>query len=96
VRADFWSKPAGTLCQPFFTFAGMLRGLVSRHRRPATPTRVRGVLLAVLVYFIFRLRPRPLTWLGRFAGLAFTDDAVVLTAVFGPSSHIVHRAAAAD
>jgi hypothetical protein len=35
------------------------------------------------------------TWLWR--GLAFTDDAAVLTAVFGLGSHIkpVHRAAAA-
>jgi uncharacterized membrane protein YkvA (DUF1232 family) len=62
---------------------------------PATPLRVRGVLLAALVYFIFRWRYRPLTLLWR--GLAFTDDAAVLTAVFGLASHIkpVHRAAAA-
>jgi uncharacterized membrane protein YkvA (DUF1232 family) len=62
---------------------------------PATPMRVRGVLLAALVYFIFRWRYRPLTLLWR--GLAFTDDAAVLTAVFGLASHIkpVHRAAAA-
>jgi uncharacterized membrane protein YkvA (DUF1232 family) len=48
---------------------------------PATPMRVRG----------------PLTWLWRFPGLGFTDDAAVLTALFGLSSHItpVHRAAAA-
>ena len=62
---------------------------------PATPMRVRGILLAALVYLIFRWRYRPLTWLWR--GLAFTDDAAVLTAVFGLTSHIkpVHRAAAA-
>jgi hypothetical protein len=37
---------------------------------------------------------RPLTWLWR--GLAFTDDAAVVTALFGLASHIkpVHRAAA--
>ena len=59
--------------------------------------RVRGMLIATLAYFIFRLRARPLTWLRRFPGLGFTDDAAVLTAVFGLSSHItpVHRAAAA-
>ena len=62
---------------------------------PATPMRVRGTLLAALAYFIFRWRYRPLTLLWR--GLAFTDDAAVLTALFGLASHIkpVHRAAAA-
>ena len=62
---------------------------------PATPMRVRGILLAGLAYFVFRWRYRPLTLLWR--GLAFTDDAAVLTAVFGLASHIkpVHRAAAA-
>ena len=62
---------------------------------PATPMRVRGILLAALAYFIVRWRYRPLTWLWR--GLAFTDDAAVITALFGLSSHItpIHRAAAA-
>jgi uncharacterized membrane protein YkvA (DUF1232 family) len=62
---------------------------------PATPMRVRAILLAALAYFIFRWRYRPLTLLWR--GLAFTDDAAVLTALFGLTSHIkpVHRAAAA-
>ena len=64
---------------------------------PATPMRVRGILLAALAYFIVRWRYRPLTWLWRFPGLGFTDDAAVLTALFGLSSHItpIHRAAAA-
>ena len=64
---------------------------------PATPMRVRGILLAALAYFMFRWRYRPLTWLWRFPGLGFTDDAAVLTALFGLSSHItpIHRAAAA-
>jgi hypothetical protein len=54
-----------------------------------------SVLLAALAYFIFRWRYRPLTLLWR--GLAFTDDAAVLTALFGLTAHIklVHRAAAA-
>jgi len=61
---------------------------------PATPMRVRGILLAALAYFIVRWRSRPLSWLWR--GLAFTDDAAVLTALFG-LAYIkpVHRAAAA-
>jgi len=93
VKQDFWA----TLKQ----FAGRLpfvQDLVAAYYcalDPATPMRVRGVLLAALAYFIFRWRYRPLTVLWR--GLAFTDDAAVLTALFGLASHIkpVHRAAAA-
>ena len=95
VRYDFWPN--------LKHFAGRLpfvEDLVAAYYcalDPATPMRVRGILLAALAYFIFRLRSRPLTWLRRFPGLGFTDDAAVLTAVFGLSSHItpVHRAAAA-
>src|SRR6476620_3785250 len=92
LRRDFWS----TLKH----FGGQLpfvEDLVAAYYcalDPATPMRVRGILLAALAYFIVRWRYRPLTWLWR--GLAFTDDAAVLTAVFGLASHIkpVHRAAA--
>ena len=96
VRRDFWTtlkRLAGQV--PF------VEDLVAAYYRaldPATPMRVRGILLAARVYFIFRWRYRPLTWLWRFPGLGFTDDAAVLTALFGLSSHItpVHRAAAAN
>jgi uncharacterized membrane protein YkvA (DUF1232 family) len=95
VRRDFWTtlkRLAGRV--PF------VEDLVTAYYcalDPATPMRVRGILLAALAYFIVRWRYRPLTWLWRFPGLGFTDDAAVLTAVFGVSSHItpVHRAAAA-
>jgi len=91
VRRDFWAK--------LNHFAGQVPFVedVVGALDPATPMRVRVILLAALVYFIFRLRARPLSWLGRFPGLGFTDDAAVLTAVCGLSSHItpVHRAAAA-
>jgi uncharacterized membrane protein YkvA (DUF1232 family) len=93
VRRDFWSA--------LKQFAGRIpfvEDLVAAYYcalDPATPMRVRGTLLAALAYFIFRWRYRPLSLLWR--GLAFTDDAAVLTAVFGLASHIkpVHRAAAA-
>jgi uncharacterized membrane protein YkvA (DUF1232 family) len=60
--------------------------------------RVRGILLAALAYFIVRWRYRPLIWLWRLPGFGFTDDAAVLTALFGLSSHItpLYRAAAAE
>ena len=95
VRHDFWPNLKHLVGKlPF------VEDLVAAYfcaLDPATPMRVRGLLLAALAYFIFRLRSRPLTWLRRFPGLGFTDDAAVMTAVLGLSSHItpVHRAAAA-
>ena len=93
VIRDFW-----TAFKQFARRLPFVEDLVAAYYcalDPATPMRVRGILLAALVYLIFRWRYRPLTLLWR--GLAFTDDAAVLTAVFGLTSHIkpVHRAAAA-
>ena len=93
VKRDFW-----TALKQFAGRLPFVEDLVAAYYcalDPATPMRVRGVLLAALAYFIFRWRYRPLTLLWR--GPAFTDDAAVLTALFGLTSHIkpVHRAAAA-
>ena len=95
VRRDFWAK-----LKQFAGQVPFVEDVVAAYYcalDPATPMRVRGILLAALAYFIFRLRARPLTWLSRFPARGFTDDAAVLTAVFGLSAHItpVHRAAAA-
>lgn len=95
VRRDFWTTLKGLAGRVPF-----VEDLVAAYYcalDPATPMRVRGILLAALAYFLVRWRYRPLTWLWRFPGLGFTDDAAVLTAVFGLSLHItpVHRAAAA-
>jgi uncharacterized membrane protein YkvA (DUF1232 family) len=95
VRRNFWTK-----LKHFAGQVPFVEDLVAAYYcalDPETPMRVRGILLAALAYFILRWRSRPLTWLQRFPGLGFTDDAAVLTAVFELSSHItpVHRAAAA-
>jgi uncharacterized membrane protein YkvA (DUF1232 family) len=95
LRRDFWAK-----LKHFVGKVPFVEDLVAAYYcalDPATPMRVRVMLVAALGYLILRLRSRPLTWLRRFPGLGFTDDAAVLTAVFGLSSHItpVHRAAAA-
>jgi len=59
-------------------------------RDPATPTRVRGVLLGALAYFVM-----PVDFIPDFiAGLGFTDDAtVLLLAAQTVSGHIkdAHR-----
>jgi uncharacterized membrane protein YkvA (DUF1232 family) len=95
VRRDFWNNLKRFAGQ--VPFVGDLVAAYYCALDPETPMRVRAILLAALAYFILRWRSRPLTWLRRFPGLGFTDDAAVLTAVFGLSSHItpVHRAAAA-
>ena len=92
VRRDFWSK--------LKRFAGMVpfvEDLVAAYYcalDPATPMRVRGMLLAALAYFILPADLIP----DMIAGLGFADDAALLTAVIGlVASHITptHRAAAA-
>lgn len=92
VRRDFWAK--------LRSFAGripFMEDLVAAYYcalDPATPMRVRGMLLAALAYFILPFDIIP----DMIVGLGFADDAALLTAVIGlVSSHItpVHRAAAA-
>ncbi|HML91639.1 YkvA family protein [Methyloceanibacter sp.] len=92
VRRDFWTKlkrVAGNV--PF------VEDLVAAYycaMDPATPMRVRGMLLAALAYFIMPIDLVP----DIVAGLGFADDMALLTAVVGlVSSSItpVHRAAAA-
>ncbi|MEZ5829179.1 MAG: YkvA family protein [Hyphomicrobiales bacterium] len=92
VRRDFWAK--------LKRFAGQVpfvEDLVAAYYcalDPATPMRVRGMLLATLAYFILPMDLIPDIVLG----LGFADDVALLTAVVGMvSSHITpaHRAAAA-
>lgn len=92
VRRDFWSK-----LKRFAGHVPFVEDLVAAYYcalDPATPMRVRGMLLAALAYFIlpFDLIPDMLPVLG------FADDAALLTAVFAlVSAHITptHRTAAA-
>ena len=92
VRRDFWAKlkrVAGSV--PF------VEDLVAAYycaMDPATPIRVRGMLLAALAYFILPIDFVP----DIIGGLGFADDIALLTAVIGlVSSSImpVQRAAAA-
>ncbi len=92
VRRDFWAK--------IKRFAGRLPfvdDLVAAYYcalDPATPLRVRAMLLAALAYFILPTDLIP----DMLGGLGFADDMALLTAVTGlVASHITqtHRAAAA-
>ena len=74
VERGFWKKLlklAGTI-----PFAEDLAAAYFCAVDPATPTRVKGVLLAALAYFV-----TPVDLIPDFvAGLGFTDDAAVLAA----------------
>jgi len=92
VRNEFWQKLRRFAGQvPFVEdiVAGYYCAL-----DPATPMRVRGMLLAAIAYFILPLDFIP----DIVAGLGFADDAALVTAVLAlVSTHITptHRAAAA-
>jgi uncharacterized membrane protein YkvA (DUF1232 family) len=93
VRAQFWRTVRRAACQvPFMedVVAAYYCALDTR-----TPTRVRGVLLAALAYFVL-----PTDFIPDFIfGLGFTDDVAVLTAaITALRSHITpaHRAAARE
>jgi uncharacterized membrane protein YkvA (DUF1232 family) len=92
VRREFWQKIRRFAGQvPFVEdiVAGYYCAL-----DPATPMRVRGMLLAAIAYFILPLDFIP----DIVAGLGFADDAALVTAVLAlVSAHIAptHRAAAA-
>ena len=92
VRAEFWAKLKRVARRVPF-----VEDLVAAYycaMDPATPIRVRGMLMAALAYFILPADLIPDIVLG----LGFADDMALLTAVVGVvSSHITptHRAAAA-
>lgn len=92
VRRDFWAK-----LKRFAARVPFVEDLVAAYycaMDPATPIRVRGMLLAALAYFILPIDFIP----DVVGGLGFADDMALFTAVVGMvSSHITstHRAAAA-
>ena len=92
IRRDFWAK-----LKRFAGLVPFVDDLVAAYYcalDPATPMRVRGMLLAALAYFILPADLIP----DMILGLGFADDAALLTAVVGlVAAHITptHRAAAA-
>jgi uncharacterized membrane protein YkvA (DUF1232 family) len=93
VRARFWRTARRAARQiPFLdeVLAAYFCAL-----DPQTPSRVRGILLAALAYFVLPVDAVP----DFLAGFGFTDDIAVLTAALGAvRSHITdaHRRAARD
>jgi uncharacterized membrane protein YkvA (DUF1232 family) len=92
VREEFWTKLKRVARNVPF-----VEDLVAAYycaMDPATPIRVRGMLLAALAYFIMPFDFIP----DIVVGLGFADDIALLTAVVGMVSASItptHRAAAA-
>jgi len=91
VKAKFWAT--FRKAARYIPFAEDLVAAYYCALDPATPTRVRAILLGALAYFIL-----PLDLIPDFvAGIGFTDDATVLLAAIATvSAHITpeHRAKA--
>jgi uncharacterized membrane protein YkvA (DUF1232 family) len=93
VRDRFWPKLRRVIGS--IPFADELLAAYYCAIDHQTPGRVRGVLLAALVYFIMPMDLIP----DIILSLGFTDDATVLTAAFAiVGSHIkdIHRQQAAE
>ncbi len=91
VRATFWAT--FRKAARYIPFAEDLVAAYYCAFDPATPTRVRAILLAALAYFVMPFDVIP----DFIAGLGFTDDVTVLIAAIATvGAHITpaHRAAA--
>ena len=91
VRRGFWAKMRRVAVR-----TGFAREAVAAYYcalDPATPTRVKVILLSALAYFVVPVDAIP----DFVAGLGFTDDAAVLFAAWravGPEIKDTHRARA--
>ncbi len=76
VRRDFWPKLSRSMAH--LPFANHLVAAWYCAFDPATPLKVKGTLLAALVYFVMPIDVIPDVLLG----LGFTDDLAVLLTAF--------------
>ena len=91
VRRGFWPKVRRTAAR--IPFADQLLSVWFAARDPATPTTAKGIMLGALAYFVLPIDAIP----DIFAGIGFTDDAAVITAVIatlGANIRKRHREAA--
>ncbi len=86
VREDFWAKLRRAMGRIDFAREAVAAWYCATD--PATPTRVRAILIGALAYFILPTDVIPDVILG----LGFTDDAAVFWAAWkAVSSHIEER-----
>jgi len=77
VREKFWPKIGRSLAR--LPFAADAVAAYYCAFDPATPLRVKGILLAALAYFVMPVDVVP----DMLLGLGFTDDLTVLVTAFG-------------
>lgn len=93
VREGFW--PKFTRVAARIPFADQLLGAYYATRDPETPAAAKAILVAALAYFVLPADLIP----DVFAGIGFSDDAAVLTAVLATlGGHVRdrHRALARE
>ena len=91
VSKGFWPKVARTAAR--IPFARQVVSVWYAARDPETPTAAKGIMLGALAYFVMPFDAIP----DILAGIGFTDDAAVITAVIatlGANVRSRHRAAA--
>lgn len=91
VSKGFWPKLARTAAR--IPFARQVISVYYAGRDPETPTAAKGVMLGALAYFVLPFDAIP----DVLAGIGFTDDAAVITAVIatlGANIRSRHRDAA--
>ena len=75
VQRGFWPKIRRTAAR--IPFAGQALSVWFAARDPETPTAAKGLMLGALAYFVLPIDAIP----DIFAGIGFTDDAAVITAL---------------
>ena len=91
VRAGFWPKVGRVAAR--IPFANQMISVYYAARDPETPLAAKGVMMGALAYFVLPLDAIP----DILAGIGFTDDAAVITAVIatlGANIRKRHREAA--
>ena len=91
VKAGFWPKIGRVAAR--IPFANQAVSVYYAARDPETPMAAKGIMLGALAYFVMPLDAIP----DVLAGIGFTDDAAVITAVIatlGANVRKRHREAA--
>jgi uncharacterized membrane protein YkvA (DUF1232 family) len=91
VREGFWPKMGRVAAR--IPFAGQVVSVYYAARDPQTPMAAKGIMMGALAYFVLPVDAIP----DVLAGIGFTDDAAVITAVLatlGANIKRRHREAA--
>ena len=91
VREGFWPKMGRVAAR--IPFAGQVVSVYYAARDPQTPMAAKGIMMGALAYFVLPVDAIP----DVLAGIGFTDDAAVITAVLatlGTNIKRRHREAA--